>query len=88
MPTQNASRTVIYARDMSEDGPEQVNLDGNERPDNLKDLMSEAATSPRPFDAVVVASMPVFGNPSQAKTVVEELTELGVQVMTTDGSTT
>ena len=73
---------------MSQDGPDQVNLNGKDRPDDLNDLMREAASKPRPFDALVVASMPVLGNPSQAQAVVEELKELGVQVMVKDGSTT
>ena len=87
MSTQPKLRAAIYTRDMSNDGPEQINLDREERPEQLKELIHEAGQNPRPFDAVAVPSMPVLGTPSQAKAVVEELKELGVQVMAADGST-
>ena len=87
MSTPQKLRAAVYTREMSNDGPEQINLDGKERPEQLQELIHKAGRNPRPFDAVVVPSMPVLGTPSQAKAVVEELKELGVQVMTVDGFT-
>ena len=86
-PARPQKRVVGYLRDMSEDGPEQINLDGKPRPPELRKLMKSAREKPRRFDAVVVSSMTVLGTPGQAKTIIEELNILGIEVITIDGST-
>ena len=73
---------------MINDGPEQINLDGQPRPRELKKMLQKAAKTPRPFDVLIVTSMTVLGTPSQARSVVEELAGLGIDVETVDGSTT
>ena len=80
------NRAVTYARDMSQDGHEQINLDGKPRPPELRKLLSYAAKTPRPFEILVIATMPVLGTPSQARSVVQELNELGISVETVDGT--
>lgn len=80
-------RAVCYLRDMSEDGPEQINLDGKTRPPELRKMMEMAKQKPRTFDVLVVASMLVLGTPSQAQEVIKELAELGIEVKAADGST-
>ena len=84
---QQPPRAVMYARDMSEDGPEQINLDGKPRPPELQKIMKDAKKKPRQFDVLVVATMIVLGTPSQAQTVINELAEFGIEVKAADGST-
>ena len=78
---------AIYTRETTGDGPEQTNLDGQPRPGKLKKMLQEAAKTPRPFNVLIVTSMTVLGTPSQARSVVEELAGLGIDVETVDGST-
>ena len=80
-------RTVIYARDMSEDGPEQINLDGKPRPRELRKIIKNAKRIPRPFDVLLVASMPVLGTPTQVQKIISELDALGIKIATANGST-
>ena len=80
-------RAVMYTRDMSNDGPEQINLDGKPRPPELQKIMKDAKKKPRQFDVLVVATMIVLGTPSQAQTVINELAEFGIEVKAADGST-
>ena len=84
---QQPKRAYTYARDMSDDGPEQINLDGKPRPPELRKIMDAAKRNPRPFDVLVVATMSVLGTPSQAQAVVKELKETGVKVEAANGST-
>ena len=77
-------RSAIYTRDMSQDGDEQINLDGRRRPRELRKLLQEARHKPRPFDVVIVSTMAVLGTPSQARAVVEELSALGIEVEAAD----
>ena len=84
---QHSKRAYTYARDMSNDGPEQINLDGKPRPPELQKIMKDAKKKPRQFDVLVVAKMTVLGTPSQAQTVINELAEFGIEVKAADGST-
>ena len=84
---QPQKRAVAYVRNMSEDGPEQINLDGKPRPPELRKIIRSAKRKPRTFDVLVVSSITVLRTPSQAQTVIKELSALGIEVITTDGST-
>ena len=79
-------KATLYTRDMSQDGEEQINLDGRRRPRELRKLLREARNKPRPFDVVIVSTMAVLGTPSQARAVVEELSALGIEVEAADGN--
>ena len=79
-------KATLYTRDMSQDGEEQINLDGRRRPRELRKLLREARHKPRPFDVVIVSTMAVLGTPSQARAVVEELSALGIEVEAADGN--
>ena len=84
--TNEQPNAALYARDMSEDGPDQIYLRGKRRPPELRKLLEEAAQDPRPFDILVVSTIAVLGTPHQATQVIAELDELGVRVETVDGS--
>ena len=71
---------MVYVRDMGGDGPDQINLVGQERQATLQELLSDAALDERPFDVVLVQSLRAFGTPEQAEEVVQELAALGVDV--------
>ena len=73
-------RVVIYIRDVSGDGPDQVHLIGKPRPPQLQQLMRAAAQDGRDFDVVVVHSPPVLGRPEQVQDIVHEFAAMGVQV--------
>ena len=73
-------RFAAYMRDMSQDGPGQVNLIGQPRPPNLQRLLDDARRADRPFDVVLVAAMPVLGRPDQAQDVIGEFAAAGVRV--------
>ena len=81
------TRAVIYVRDMSEDGDEQIHLDGSSRPPSLQRLLNRAAEIPRTFDVVLVATMSVLGTPTQTQEVIKELAKYGITVQAADGST-
>ena len=87
MATEQRKRAATYARDMSLDGPNQINLAGRERPPELRKLLREAARRPRPFDTVIVYNMRVLGRPEQAEETVRELASRGVNVETAEGNT-
>ena len=77
-------KAALYTRDMSQDGEEQINLDGRRKPRELRKLLREARHKPRPFDVVIVSTMAVLGTPSQARAVVDELSALGIEVEAAD----
>ena len=77
-------KATLYTRDMSQDGEEQINLDGKRRPRELRKLLRAARHKPRPFDVVIVSTMAVLGTPSQTRAVVEELSALGIEVEAAD----
>ena len=79
-------KATLYTRDMSQDGEEQINLDGRKRPRELRRLLRQARRKPRPFDVLIVSTMAVLGTPSQARAVVEELSALGIEVEAADGN--
>ena len=81
-------RVALYARDMTGEDEDQLNLIGQERPVELQMLIQTAAQSPRPFDILLVTTMAVLGTPSQAAAVCRELEMLGVTVETEDGTDT
>ena len=54
---------AAYLRDMSQDGKDQENLVGTERPRELERLLEAAASEPRPFDVVLVYTRAVLGTP-------------------------
>ena len=74
------NRAVTYVRDMSGDGPNQVNLIGQPRPAELQRLMEAAGQDDRNFDVVVVASEAVLGRPERVQDIVHEFAAMGVRV--------
>ena len=80
MSQHQGNRAATYVRDMSNDGPDQVNLLGKARPRALTELLKTAAQQPRPFDVVIVAHLRVLGRPEEAHRVIAKLANLGVTV--------
>ena len=73
-------RNVCYIRDVSGDGPGQVNLIGKLRPPELQRLLKDAAQDDRDFDVVLVHSPAVLGRPEQVQDIVHEFAAMGVRV--------
>ena len=73
-------RNVAYIRDVSGDGPGQVNLIGKPRPPQLQRLLKAAAQDDRDFDVVLVHSPVVFGRPEQVQDIVHEFAAMGVRI--------
>ena len=79
------NRAAIYVRDMSGDGPNQVNLIGQPRPIELQRLMEAADQDGRDFDVVVVYSEAVLGRPEQVQDIAHEFAAMGVRVEFSSG---
>ena len=64
-------RAALYASEM-------IGISGH-KPE-LEKLIREASQTPRPFDVVIVYSMPVLGTPEEIRNTIARLAEFGVSV--------
>lgn len=84
--TRQRTRAVAYVRVITDDAPVSIkNADGT-YPRKLRDMLSDAAKTPRPFEVVIVPTAVALGTAEEAREIVAELGGYGVDVRTTDGT--
>ena len=84
--TRQQTSAVAYIRVITDDAPLSIKDADGTYPRRLRDMLRDAAKTPRPFDAVVVGTAAVLGTEEEAREIVTELGRYGVDVVTTDGS--